>query len=309
MAQAFFRYSWKRDAGLLKGTGADHVGDNPVLTPESTAVRVALWRALHVQLDPPPHVLADEVGLALVEPGDGWQGRPDMDPGATRRIRASMVARARLLEDLLAEQVARGVGQYVVLGAGLDTFAQRRVDLAAGLRVFEVDQPGPQEWKRQRLVAGGFGVPPWLRLVAVDLEADGDWWPRLVSAGFDPTRPAVVAATGVSQYLTKSATAATLRHSAVLAAGSTLVATFMLPEELIEAQERPGHARARASAQAAGTPFLSFFTPTQFQDLARGCGFATTRHVSAADLAERYFTGRPDALRPSSVEDLIVATV
>lgn len=99
---------------------AEHIAE-----PESTAVRVALWRAMHVQVDPSPHVLSDGVGLQLVAPDDGWQDRPDMDEFATAPFRASIVARARFIEDLVVAQADRGVGQYVILGAGLDTFAQR----------------------------------------------------------------------------------------------------------------------------------------------------------------------------------------
>src|ERR1700753_1883847 len=144
----------------------------PNVEADNTAVRVALWRALHVQLDPPPHVLEDELGLALVAPGEGWQARPDMS-AFTRPFRASIVARARFIEDLVEERAARGTGQYVILGAGLDTFAQRRGDLAPRLRVFEVDRPGPQEWKRRRLVELGLGGPPFLRFVPVDFAAGG----------------------------------------------------------------------------------------------------------------------------------------
>src|SRR5919106_1392995 len=129
-----------------------------VVAPDNTAVRTALWRALHVEVDSPPHVFEDEVGLRLAAPDDGWRSRPDMSP-FTPPFRASIVARARFIEDLVAEQAARGVGQYVILGAGLDTFAQRRPELASRLLVFEVDQPGPQEWKRQRLVELGLGAP------------------------------------------------------------------------------------------------------------------------------------------------------
>ena len=98
--------------------------------PDNTAVRVALWRALHLEMDPPPHVFEDKVGLQLAAPDEGWRNRPDMSP-FTRPFRASILARARFIEDLVAEQTARGVGQYVILGAGLDTFAQRRTELAA----------------------------------------------------------------------------------------------------------------------------------------------------------------------------------
>ena len=97
--------------------------DKGTAAADSTAVRVALWRAMHVQVDPPPHVLEDEIGLRLVAPDDGWRRRGDMDPHATRLFRASIVARARFIEDLVVEHSGRGVSQYVILGAGLDTFA------------------------------------------------------------------------------------------------------------------------------------------------------------------------------------------
>jgi O-methyltransferase involved in polyketide biosynthesis len=172
--------------------------DKRTAAPDSTAVRVALWRAMHVQVDPPPHVLEDEIGLKLAAPDDGWRRRPDMDPDGTRLFRASIVARARFIEDLVVEQARRGVSQYVILGAGLDTFAQRRPEIASSLKVFEVDRPGPQAWKRQRLIELGFGIPKWLRFVPVDFEAGGSWWERLKTAGFDAGQPAVVASTGVS---------------------------------------------------------------------------------------------------------------
>jgi hypothetical protein len=160
------------------------------VTPDSTAVRTALWRAMHVQIDPTPHVVEDEIGLKPVAPDEGWRNRPDMNPQWTRGIRASIAARARFIEDLVTEQAGRGVGQYVILGAGLDTFAQRRPEIASRLRVFEVDRPGPSEWKRQRLIDFGYGVPAFLRLVPVDFEAGASWWERLLAAGFDAAKPA-----------------------------------------------------------------------------------------------------------------------
>jgi len=166
---------------------------------DSTAVRVALWRAMHVQVDGPPHVFEDEIGLQLANPNEGWRRRPDMDPQATSQFRASIVARARFVEDLVVEQVGRGVDQYVLLGAGLDTFAQRKPEIAAGLRVFEIDQPGPQAWKKQRLIELGFPISEQLCFVPIDFET-GSWREPLAAAGFDPNRPAVVASTGVSMY-------------------------------------------------------------------------------------------------------------
>src|SRR5204863_6145001 len=213
--------------------------DKEVAAPDNTAVRVALWRALHVEVDSPPHGLEDEVGLKLADPDDGWRSRPDMSP-FTRPFRASILARARFVEDLVSEQAARGAGQYVILGAGLDTFAQRRPELASRLLVFEIDRPGPQAWKRQRLLDLGLGIPPFLRLVPVDFEAGDAWWERLTASGFDPGRPAVVASTGVSMYLTKDAIAATLRQVAALAPGATLAMSFMLPIALADPEVRSG---------------------------------------------------------------------
>ncbi len=278
------------------------------VAPEDTAVRVALWRAMHVQVDPPPHVLEDEIGLQVVAPDDSWRRRPDMDPAGTSRFRAAIVARARFIEDLIVTQAGRGVAQYVILGAGLDTFAQRRPEIASRLRVFEVDQPGPQAWKRQRLIELGFGVPEWLRLVPVDFEAGGSWWEQVTHAGFDPGQPAVVVSTGVTMYLTKDANAATLRQFAALAPASTLAMTFLLPTEQLDDADRPGFQAAERGARAAGTPFISFYSPDEMLALARGVGFKDTQHVSGTLLAERYFADRTDGLRPSSGEDLLVAT-
>ena len=224
-------------------------------------------------------------------------------------FRASIVARARFIEDLVTEQASQGVGQYVILGAGLDTFAQRRAELASRLLVFEIDRPGPQAWKRQRLIDLGFGIPSFLRLVPVDFEAGDVWWDRLAAAGFDSKRPAILASTGVSMYLTKEAVMATLRRVATLAPGSTLAMSFLLPLELTDPEIRPGMERAVAGARESGTPFLSFFTPSEMLASARDAGFKGAQHVSAAALAERYFAGREDGLRPpNNSEELLIAT-
>ena len=274
--------------------------------PDSTAVRVAMWRALHVLADPPPHVIADTIGIELAAPEEGWRERPDMNPQFTRLFRASIVARARFIEDLVVEQAGRGVRQYVILGAGLDTFAQRRPEIASCLKVFEVDRPGPQAWKRRRLIELSYGVPEWLTLVPVDFETGG--WEDIKAAGFDAGAPAVVSSTGVSMYLTRDAVAASLRQVAALAPGSTLAMTFVLPIEFAGPEVRRGLEIAERGARAAGTPFLSFFRPEEIVAMAREAGFKQARHVPAATLAERYFAGRGDGLRPpSNAEELLVA--
>ncbi|MGA7615084.1 MAG: class I SAM-dependent methyltransferase [Thermoanaerobaculia bacterium] len=281
--------------------------DERTAFPDSTAVRVALWRALHVEVDSPPHVLEDTIGLDLTAPDPAWRERPDMNPLWTARMRASIVARARFVEDQVAEEAARGVGQYVILGAGLDTFAQRSPDIGSRMRVFEVDRPGPQRWKRERLIDLGYGVPEWLRLVPFDFEEGMSWWDALASAGFDAKAPTVVASTGVTMYLTRDANAATMRQLTSLAPGSTFVTTFMLPLERIDPEDRSMAERAQKGAAASGTPFISFFTPEEILALAKEAGFKEVRHVSAEDLVKRYFGGRSDGLRPSNGEELMVA--
>ena len=226
------------------------MADEQTAAADGTAVRVALWRAMHVQIDSPPHVLEDEIGLQLAAPDDGWRDRPDMHPAGTSRFRAAIVARARFIEDLVAEQAGQGVAQYVILGAGLDTFAQRRPEIAARLRVFEVDQPGPQAWKRQRLIELGFGIPEWLRLVPVDFEAGGSWWEQLAAAGFDPGQPAVVVSTGVTIYLTKDANAAfrLLAHRHYLRApAAALTSGHALASGAASPRSRASHTAAFAA--------------------------------------------------------------
>lgn len=276
--------------------------------PDNTAVRVALWRALHVELDAAPHVLDDQLGLRLVAPEPNFRSRPDMHKERTARSRASIVARARFIEDAVQEAAQRGVSQYVLLGAGLDTFAQRKVELASQLQVFEIEQPATQRWKRARLQDLGFALPEWLHFVPVDFEAQANWLSELKRAGFDGARPSVVASTGVAMYLTKAAVFAMLHEVAQLAPGSTFLMSFMLPIELVEPEEHPSIQAAERGARAQGTPFVSFFAPDEILTLAREAGFKNVSHVSAAQLSQRYFSGRGDGLHPSSAEELLVAT-
>ncbi|AJF00877.1 class I SAM-dependent methyltransferase [Pandoraea apista] len=279
------------------------------IAPDSTAARVALWRALHLELDATPHILADNVGLKLLEPPDDWRERGDMNPAFTRPFRASIVARARFIEDLVLAQMREGVTQYVILGAGLDSFAQRHPELATSLTIFEVDRPGPQRWKHDRLIALGYGVQDWLHFVPVDFEAGQSWRDALLQHGFDAARPAVIVSTGVSMYLTREANASTLREVSSFAPGSTLAMTFLLPLEMADPEVRPGLEMAEKGARASGTPFISFFTPEEMMTFARENGFRHAEHVSAAALTERYFAHRDDGLRPpSNAEELLIAT-
>lgn len=269
--------------------------------PDSSAVRTALWRALHVELDAPPHLLADEIGCAIAAPAAGWRDRGDMHPMGTRAYRIGIAARTRFVEDLLLDAQ---IGQYVLLGAGLDTFALRHTD--AGVQVFEVDQPGPVAWKRGRLDDLGYGAPAHLHFVPVDFETD-DWWAALLAAGFDANAPAVVSSSGVSMYLSEAANAATLRELAALAHGSTVAMSFMLPFELVDPSERPGLEGAARGARASGTPWLSFYAPDEIVAVARDAGFADVEVVMTEAIADRYLAGRTDGLRASGGEAVLLA--
>jgi methyltransferase (TIGR00027 family) len=271
--------------------------------PDNTAVRTALWRALHLKADAPPHVLNDLVGMQLVAPAADWLQRPDMEPDFSKPFRAAIVARARYIEDLA---LSSQVGQYVILGAGLDSFAQRHPNIGARLKVFEIDRAGTQAWKQVRLAQVGHVIPDWLRFVPADFETTQGWWQSLLSAGFDAGQPALVVSTGVSMYLTREAIVATLRQVASLAAGSTFAMSFLRPFEMPD----PGIQRASQGARASGNPFISFFQPDEIVALAREVGFESAQHVSADQLAERYFAGRTDGLRPpSGGEEILLATV
>jgi methyltransferase (TIGR00027 family) len=276
-----------------------------IIEPDNTAVRTALWRALHIQVDEKPYIIEDEVGLKLIAPNDDWQQRPDMK--FTKRLRASVIARARFIEDLIIEQSKQGINQYVILGAGLDTFAQRRPDIASKLQIFEIDQPATLDWKQQQLIKLGFGVPDYLHFVPVDFETSS-WWNKLLNSGFDSNKPSFVACTGVSLYLTKEAITSTLYQIATLVLGSKLAMTFYLPMELLDEEDKPMQEIAEKGAREAGTPMVSFFTPDEILTLANKAGFKDAKTISTKDMEQYYFKNRADNLLPASGEIFLLAT-
>lgn len=285
--------------------------------PDLTAVGAAFGRAAHVLLDDPPHVLDDTLSIRLADddvlraaqllaPEGGLLVSRD-DPRAGWR--ATFVARARFVEDLVGERLAAGVSQLVILGAGLDTFAERRTDLAPRLRIFEVDVPGTQKWKQGRLRALGLVIPDGLRFVPLDFESGESWVQAVAAAGLDLARPAVIVSTGVTQYITVDALTTTLRQAAALAPGSTVVATFILPRELVDPGDHELRRVTEERAAARGFPWISFYTPGDILSLAVAAGFDDVRHVSPDDLNARYFAARRDGLRPPSGEHIVVATL
>jgi len=274
--------------------------------PDNTAMRTALWRALHTQEDDKPSILEDEIGLQLIDPPKDWKQRPDMK--YTKRLRASIVARSRFIEDLIIEESKLGINQYVILGAGLDTFVQRRPGIASELQVYEIDQVETLAWKKHRLVELGFDLPNNLHYVPVNFEISS-WWEKLTEAGFDIKKPAVVACTGVSLYLTKTAIIATLGQMVQFAPGSTLAMTFYLPIDLLDEEDKPMMEMSIKGARESGIPFVSFFTPGEIEAMALEAGFRQIKLISTKDLEKLYFSNRKDNLVPATGEIFLVAKV
>lgn len=275
--------------------------------PEHTAVRVALWRALHLEIDPSPHVFTDSVGAKIVNE-TGWRNRPDMNPDFSKPMRASIIGRARFIEDLLEDEIKKGVVQYVILGAGIDTLAQRRPELSSRIKIFEVDQPGPQQWKQARLKEMNLMTKDWPVFVPVNFESES-WWEKLLQCGLDPKKKTFVASTGVSMYLTRDANRATFTELSQLASGSVFAMTFMLSLDLLSPQERGIMEFVMKRAAESGTPFLSLFRPEEVGEMARSEGFSDASYVSAETIFQKYFAARPDGLRAGNAEAFIVSRV
>ena len=276
--------------------------------PSRTALMAAAARAAHLVVDGEPVIFADTLATALL--GERAEellsyhtshGTHPVLAGA----RAQVTCRSRYTEDALARAVGRGLTQYVILGAGLDSFAYRS---DGRVRVFEVDYPATQDWKRRALASARVPVPDGVTFVPADLAADG-LAGRLAAAGFDGCTPALVSWLGVTMYLTRDAIAATLAAVGALAPGTEIIADYMLPAELRdEAGAVYGSLVAKASAER-GEPWLSCFAPEEMAGLARTAGFGAVRNVPQRDTIPAGLWQRSDALRPAGLAVLVHGTV
>ncbi|WP_433444828.1 class I SAM-dependent methyltransferase [Nonomuraea sp. CA-141351] len=256
----------------------------------------AAARAAHLIVDDEPRIFADTLAQPLLA------GRADEAIGYHRAsgdhpilagARAAAVTRSRYAEDRLAESAP---DQYVILGAGLDSFAYR----AEKTRVFEVDHPATSRWKRELLAEAGIPLPGTVSFVAVDLENE-PLTEQLVAGGFDPSRRAFVSWLGVSMYLTREAIGRTLGLFTTLAPGTELVLDYLVPEELRdEAGRQYAQAIAGAAAQG-GEPWVSFFSPEEMAALLGAYGFEVVEQVSQRDSVDPALWDRGDALHPSGL--------
>jgi len=259
-----------------------------------TAQRVAIRRAAHQLLDQ-PRVFDDPMALRIIgtDAAAELRSNPKEHHAFSRAFRAFMAARSRYAEDELARAVAQGVRQYVVLGAGLDTFAYRNP--YPSLRVFEVDHPATQAWKREQLQAAKIAVPVSMTFVPVDFERQ-TLEACLAHSGFDFNSPAFFSWLGVTPYLTREACMATLALTAKMPVGSGVVFDFAIDPALLNAGQRQALAALSERVAAAGEPFQLFFDPGELQDELKSMGFHHTEFVQGKELNARYFQDRDDGL-------------
>lgn len=278
--------------------------------PSRTAQGAALLRAVHQVLDR-PLVFEDPIALRIFGAQAVRQIELDSDRYQTtgaRALRAFLVMRSRYAEDELARAWREGTTQYVVLGAGLDTFAYRNPH-GDGLRVFEVDHPATQAWKRARLQEQGIELPRSLAFVPVDFEKEA-LAERLRSAGFRGDAPVFVSWLGVSMYLTRDAVMQTLRFvAASCARRSEIVFDFSVADEALSEQQRSTRMQLAQRVAGIGEPFVSHFDPAQLATEVAALGFSATSHFGAREANERYFAGRADGFAVRGSTRIMAARV
>jgi methyltransferase (TIGR00027 family) len=274
--------------------------------PSRTAMAAAVMRGRHRLEDAPPPVFDDPFALDLVGPvwrrfaarGDASRGK-----AARRELTGGILVRSRYAEDRLA---LGGQRQYVILGAGLDTFGWRHADPGGALRVFEVDHPDTQGWKRERALAAGLAPPPAVVEVPVDFEVS-TLREGLDAAGFAWEQPAFFSWLGVTMYLTLGAVEATLRTVSECAAGSEVVFTYGRADQHLDAVGREVGATLSEAVARVGEPLRTRFSRDEAEALVRRCGLGVAEHPDRDELVARYFAAREDGLRPYTAEGLIAA--
>jgi methyltransferase (TIGR00027 family) len=264
--------------------------------PSKTAEWVARQRAVHQVRDNSRLILEDPFAVRILS--EEQRAKLFLSDDIHREVydqdmRAFMVARSRYAEDMLARAVAAGVRQYVLLGAGLDTFAYRNPFV--GVRVFEVDHPATQEWKRERLSSASIPIPEHLTFAPVDFESQ-TLEEGLGAAGLQWDRPVFFCWLGVVYFLTPEAFQNTLAFMAARPPGSGVVLDYILTRERLSELERRSQEAATERVASMGEPFKIFFTPEQMEAQLTGLGFTGLEDLGSQDINARYFTHRADGL-------------
>jgi methyltransferase (TIGR00027 family) len=278
--------------------------------PSTTALMAAAARGAHLIVDSAPHIFADSLAARLLgtRAGEliGYHQRNASHPILTA-ARTQVTCRSRFAEDTLAAAADRGVRQYVLLGAGLDSFCWRSV-LAGNLRVFEVDHPDTQRWKQRALAVAGLDVPGIVSFVPADLGQD-EVVGLLAAAGFDRSAPAVISCLGVLMYLPPAAVGRVLSFVAGCAPGTQLVADYMLPAGLRDPAGDLYVELVAAAAAESGEPWQTFLGPGQMSELLSAHGPFTAEHVHQRDQVPPQAWERNDSLAPIELSMIVRATV
>ena len=262
--------------------------------PSKTAHRVAVRRAIH-QIWDEPRIFDDPLALKILDAAEAAEIAATKPSNSlpSNSLRAFIVARSRYAEDNLADSVQRNVKQYVILGAGLDTFACRNP--FAGLRVFEVDFPATQEAKQKRLMAVGIPVPESLTFVPVNFEKDTPA-EGLRTAGFNEEQPACFSWLGVVPYLAPETSLDTLRWVSSIP-GSEITFDYTVPRSSLDFFNRMAFDALASRVAAAGEPFIGFFEPQALTQELKNMGFTFIEDLNGDDINARYFSNRKDNLR------------
>ncbi len=291
--------------------------------PSATAAVAAMLRAAHLLLDGEPKILTDDLALGFsgVEHEAALRAALNalqaelaqrfplaLVQSLLRYTRAGVTLRSRYTEDELGKAIDRGVSQYVILGAGLDSFAYRRRDLARVLRVFEVDYPATQHWKQARLRELHVELPPHLTFTPLDFEKQSVA-EALYAEGYHPEEPAFFSWLGVTWFLTEETIFQTLQQVASTAPGSEIVFEYPVPEALLDEEERQMLAIIKALGAARGEPVRSLFEPARLAARVRELGFAQVWDFGPEEANARYFAGRADGLRFPKIGHLLKAQV
>jgi methyltransferase (TIGR00027 family) len=288
----------------------------------ATAVISAMLRAAHLFMDGEPKILRDELASALSGANEisirsitdeavqrnGAKSGIERSQFWMRALRSIMVMRSRFVEDEVTSLAENGISQYVVLGAGLDSFALRRPDLAGLLRIFEVDHPQTQLWKRARIADLKLDLPPHLVFVPVDFEQQS-LSEELSAAGYKVDAPGYFCWLGVTQYLTVQAIDSILEQVSKLAPRTEITFEYTLPDSLLDEEQKNYVAFCKSGAAERGEPWLSFFTPEEISNKLERLKFSRIMHLDLRQASARYFSNRSDQLRCPEAHRLVTALV
>lgn len=279
--------------------------------PSLTAYKVAMMRAAHQVLDN-PKVFEDPIALSII----GTQGASDIRSKSRKLktklhtyLRAIVVARSRFVEDELAAEIKRGVRQYVILGAGLDTFAYRNPYSAKGLRVFEVDHPATQQWKRQQLNAIKIQTPETLAFVPIDFESQS-LVDELLKAGFRTEETTLFSWLGVTMYLIRETMLATMEQiSSLTPSGSEIVFDYVVPPSSQNLLRRLVFRMLSNKVGKTGEPWKSFFDPISLVMDLKAIGFTQVEDIGPEKINALFFKDRADKLMVGNFGRLMKAQV